>query len=97
MKRFITVLLMLFVLSVVSPVVLFAAGSTDGVEQAARVSLNAGSSSELQTLPGIGGVTAERIIVYRQQHGPFASIDALTNVKGVGVKTLAKIRPLVEL
>lgn len=97
MKRFITVGLMLFVLGVATPAVLFAAGSVDAVEQMAKVSLNAGSSSELQTLPGIGGVTAGRIIAYRQQNGPFASIDALTKVKGIGVKTLAKIRSLVEL
>jgi competence protein ComEA len=97
MKRFITVGLMLFVLGVATPAVLFAAGSVDAVEQMAKVSINAGSSVELQTLPGIGEVTAERIVVYRQQNGPFASIDALTNVKGVGVKTLAKIRSKVAL
>ena len=97
MKRFITILLMMFVFGVVSPAVLLAAVSADAVEQAAKVSLNAGSISELQTLPGIGEVAAERIVAYRKQNGPFGSVDALTKVKGVGVKTLAKIRPLVEL
>ena len=88
---------MLFVLGVVSPVVLFAAVTDDAVEQTVKVSLNAGSLAELQSLPGIGEVTAERIVAYRKQNGPFGSVDALTKVKGVGVKILAKIRPMVEL
>src|SRR5512136_1851644 len=43
----------------------------------ARIDLNAAGKSELMTLPGIGAVLAERIIRYRQEHGPFRSVKAL--------------------
>ena len=97
MKRLITVSLMLCVLGVAAPVVVFAAGSAEAVEQAAKVSLNAGSAMDLQALPGIGEVTAERIIAFRDQNGPFASVDDLIKVKGVGAKTLEKLRPMLEM
>lgn len=97
MKRFIIALLMLCVLGVVTPAVLFAAGSADAVEQTAKVSLNSGSTVELQTLPGIGAVTAERIVTFRKQNGPFATVDDLVKVKGVGIKTLEKLRTMLEL
>ena len=84
-------------MGVAVPSVLFAAGNADGVEQIAKVSLNAGSAMDFQTLPGIGEVTAERIISFREQNGPFASVDDLIKVKGVGFKTLEKLRPIVEL
>ncbi len=97
MKRFITIGLMLCVLGVAVPAVTFAAGSVDAVEQAAKVSLNAGSAMDLQTLPGIGEVTADRIIAFRDMNGPFATVDDLIKVKGVGSKTLEKLRPMLEL
>ena len=97
MKRLISVFMLLCVLGVAMPAVLFAAGSADVVEQNAKVSLNAGSAIDLQTLPGIGEVTAARIITFREQNGPFATVDDLIKVKGVGVKTLDKLRPMLEL
>ncbi|MBE0500675.1 MAG: helix-hairpin-helix domain-containing protein [Desulfuromonadales bacterium] len=97
MKRLITVLLMLSVLGVSTPVILFAAGGADAVEQSAKVSLNAGTVADLQALPGIGKVTAERIVAFRKQNGPFTKVDDLLKVNGVGAKTLAKIRPMVVL
>ncbi len=97
MKRLITILLMLSVFGMSLPAVLFAAGSADAVEQSSKVSLNAGSVSDLQVLPGIGAVTAERIVAYREKNGPYATVDALLNVKGIGVKILEKISPMLEL
>jgi len=61
----------------------------------AAINVNAATVKELKTLPGVGKVTAERIIAYRDANGFFASVDALTKVEGVGKKTLEKIRPLV--
>lgn len=60
------------------------------------LNINTATVEELQTLPNIGEATAQRIIDYRTQHGNFASVDALQNVKGIGPKTLEKLRPFVD-
>ena len=60
------------------------------------LNINTASAEELQTLPNIGVQMAKRIVVYREQHGKFASVDALQNVKGIGAKTLEKLRPFVD-
>lgn len=60
---------------------------------AERVSINSASAAVLQTLPRIGPAMAERIIQAR----PFNTVDDLLNVKGIGEKTLDKLRPLVTL
>ena len=57
-----------------------------------RININTATSPELQTLRGIGPAMAERIIEYRQTSGRFSTVDDLTNVKGIGEKTLEKIR-----
>lgn len=57
-----------------------------------RIDLNTATSEELQTVKGIGPVTAERILAHRRQIGRFTSVDQLLDVKGIGAKTLAKIR-----
>ena len=61
------------------------------------LNINTASAEELQTLPNIGVKMAQRIVDYRTQHGKFASVDALQHVKGIGVKTLEKLRPLVDV
>ena len=60
------------------------------------LNINTASAEELQTLPNIGESTAQRIINYRTQHGNFANVDALQNVKGIGAKTLEKLKPFVD-
>ena len=60
-----------------------------------RIDLNTASSEELQTINGIGPVTADRIITHRKSIGRFTSIDQLLDVKGIGAKTLANIRDQV--
>ena len=62
----------------------------------ALLNINTASSEELQTLPNIGEQMAQRIIDYRTQHGSFASVDALQDVKGIGPKTMEKLRPFVD-
>ena len=54
--------------------------------------INTAAVDELDTLPGIGAVLAERIVAYREAHGPFPSVDALDHVEGIGEGTLAPIR-----
>ena len=56
------------------------------------VDMNTGSAEELQLLPSIGPVLAERIILYREQYGPFLSVDSLQVVRGIGPKTVQKLR-----
>ena len=63
------------------------------VTQAFAVDVNSATASELSTLPGVGPKTAEKIIAYRSQNGPFASCDQLTKVKGIGAKKVAKLKP----
>ena len=59
------------------------------------INLNAATSEQLQTLPRIGPAMARRIIEYRDTYGGFSSVDDLKNVRGIGEKTLEKIRHLV--
>lgn len=58
-----------------------------------RIDINQASWSEWAQLPGIGNTLAHRIVAERESHGPFQSIDDLRRVKGVGAKTLEKMRP----
>lgn len=64
-------------------------------QQSQLIDLNAADVSQLQTLKGIGPVTAQRILDYRGQIGRFESVDQLMEVKGIGAKTLAKFRDQV--
>ncbi len=60
------------------------------------LNINTASAEELQTLPNIGETTAQRIIDYRTQHGDFSSVDDLQNVRGIGEKTLEKLKPFID-
>ena len=61
------------------------------------INVNTATLEELAMLPGIGEVTAQKIIDFRDSNGPFASIDDLNKVSGIGDATLDKIRPYVSL
>ncbi len=61
------------------------------------VDLNRGSAEELRGLPGIGPVLAERVVQYRREHGTFASIRDIQNVKGIGVKRFAQLEPYLHV
>lgn len=62
----------------------------------APIQLNSATPGELaNALPGIGPVKAQAIVNYRQQHGPFGSVDDLVEVKGIGPATIKKIKPLL--
>ena len=61
-----------------------------------RININTATAEELTALPGIGPVKAQSIVEYREQIGGFTSVDQLTGVKGIGVKTRDKIKDLIE-
>ena len=58
----------------------------------APVNLNTATSEELQTVPGIGPATAEKILQMRKNYGAFKSVDDLLAIKGIGPKRLEKMR-----
>ena len=66
-------------------------------ETPTRPDLNQSDATVLTTLPGIGPALAERIIAHRQQVGPFASLDDLMRVRGVGPALIERLRPLITL
>lgn len=61
------------------------------------LNLNAATATQLESLPGIGARTAERIIEYRQKNGGFKKIEELMNVRGVGEKSFLKLKPLITV
>ena len=61
------------------------------------VNVNVASAEELETLPGIGEVLAATIVQYREEHGPFTSVDQLLDVSGIGEVTLEELRDLVTV
>jgi competence protein ComEA len=72
-----------------------ASGSTDPSAPAEPVDLNNATEAQLETLPGVGPATAAAILAYRNAHGPFADVDALDDVKGIGPAKLEQLRDLV--
>ena len=62
-----------------------------------KVSLNTASQAQLEELPGVGPVTAQRIIAWRAEHDRFTRIEELQEVDGIGAKTFAEIAPHVRV
>ena len=60
-----------------------------------QIDLNTATAGTLELLPGVGATSAQRIVEYREQHGPFRSVDELTAVHRVGEKVVERIRPWV--
>jgi competence protein ComEA len=61
------------------------------------VDLNTATLAELDTLPGVGPVLAQRILDWRTAHGQFASVDQLADVPGIGESRMAQLRDLVRV
>jgi competence protein ComEA len=68
-----------------------------GDDSPQKIDINRAQAWLLDALPGIGGVTAQAIVDYRQQNGPFRSIDDLLRVKGIGEETLQNIAGYVTV
>lgn len=69
--------------------------SAPAAAQAQTINVNRASVDELSQLPGVGPALAQRIIDFREQHGPFTSLDDLDAVSGVGPSLLAKLEAYV--
>jgi len=95
MKRFVSrlgvALLALTLLSVGAHVPLTAATADDPID------LNRATVRELTELPGVGEAIAKRIVDFRDKHGPFKRVEDLMKVKGIGEKSLEKIRPYIRV
>ena len=74
-----------------------AQGSAGGSAPSATVSLNTATLEQLDSLPGVGPVTAQRILDWRTQHGRFSAVTELQEVDGIGPKTFADIAPNVRV
>src|SRR5262245_7184678 len=61
------------------------------------ITLNTARSSQLQEVPGIGPVTADKILKMRKSYGPFKSVDDLRAIKGIGPKRLEKMRKYLTI
>ena len=72
-----------------------AAAASGAAGSGVRVSLSSASLSELDALPGIGPVTAQKILDYRSAHGGFASVEDLDAIPGIGPARIEQLRELV--
>jgi competence protein ComEA len=69
--------------------------STPGAVTENLININTASVTELDQLPGIGPVIAQRIVEFRDAHGPFAEIDQLAEIEGISADMVNELRPLV--
>ncbi|MDF1535006.1 MAG: ComEA family DNA-binding protein [bacterium] len=83
--------LLLVLLAAVSLLLPIVASGMDG----GKVNINVATSEELTSLPGIGQAKADAIIAFREGHGPFATVDGLLEIRGIGAGLVEKLRDLV--
>jgi competence ComEA-like helix-hairpin-helix protein len=70
---------------------------TAAAERAGQVNLNTATATELEKLPGVGKVIAERIVAYREQYGPFRRAEHLMMVRGISDNKFRQLRSLITV
>jgi len=94
MKPYLLLLALMFVVGSagMSPATVSAAENPAAKVTIETIYLNQATAEQLQTLPGVGPALSERIVSYRDKHGPFRSVDQLAEVNGIGEAKLAKLK-----
>ena len=77
-------------------VLLLCVSATEG-EETPKINLNTATFSQLDSLPGIGPVIAERILELRERSGPFQRIEDLLNIQGIGEKKFLQLQDLITV
>jgi competence protein ComEA len=71
------------------------AGTSTGLAGTGKININTATAEQLDTLPGIGPAYAERIIRYRQEQGPFESIEQIMEVRGIGQVCFEDVKDMI--
>jgi competence protein ComEA len=71
--------------------------TTESSSSTELININTASQAELESLPGIGPTTAQKIIQYREQNGPFVNTQDIINVSGIGPGTYERIKDLITV
>jgi len=72
-------------------------GNGAEAERDNRIDINSATAEDFERLPGVGPVLAQRIVAYREEHGPFRSVDELANVAGISERMVAEWGDLVTV
>jgi competence protein ComEA len=74
-----------------------ARGASAKAAPSAPVDVNTASAADLQTVPGIGKALAQRIVEFREKNGPFGEVADLVKVRGIGEKSIQRLKPYLTV